>query len=289
MNRGHFGKDAAVPKEYVGPYNKFYINTLKDVGQKIKFPLPPHRKPIFDFLFLTKGRTKRGKALNLYEFQENTFFFLPAYQITSHEYVSEDIDGYYCHFNMDIFADWVAPNLLLRKFPFLQFTGNPVVKVNKRSKPFILPIMERLTRILREKNEIIRHDLIASHLLTLFAEINHFSDNLEVVRKESAYLITERYKDALAKMIYDYQQVSEYASHLSISPNHLNKCVKQTMGISAQELLNRMVLLEAKVLLKQTDFSISHIAFQLSRKNHSDFSRFFKSKTGFTPKKYRLG
>ena len=72
-----------------------------------------------------------------------------------------------------------------------------------------------------------------------------------------------------------------------IVANHLNKCVKTTTGQSAQDLLNEMIVLEAKVLLKQTDMQISEIAYKLSQQNHSDFSRFFKAKTGMSPKEYK--
>jgi AraC family transcriptional regulator, transcriptional activator of pobA len=48
-----------------------------------------------------------------------------------------------------------------------------------------------------------------------------------------------------------------------------------------------MLLLEAKVMLRQTNLSISEVAFKLSERNPSDFSRFFKNKTGFTPKQYK--
>ena len=286
MDMRHFG-ESEIPKDFEKVDSRFYINTLKGVGNKIQFPLPPHRKPVYDFIFVTNGHTNRGKALTQYIVREDEFFFLPAYQITQHEYVSKDIDGFFCHFSMDIFADWLPPSQLFRKFPFLQFVGSPIVKVNQRSRPIILNILKRLVNILNEKDKTIRYNLIATYLLALFTEINHFSDTVENNGKGSAFIISERYKDLLSKKIYDIQLVSEYADLLSISPNHLNKCVKQVMGISAQDLLNRMVLLEAKVLLKQTDLSISQIAYQLSKKNHSDFSRFFKSKTGLAPKAYR--
>ncbi len=286
MDYQHFG-EGSVPKEFQRIDSKFYINSLKGIGDKIQFPLPPHRKPIYDFMFVTQGNTRRGKALTKYDVGPDDFFFLPAYQITQHEYVSSDIEGYFCQFSMDIFADWIPPNQLFRKFPFLQFIGNPVVKVNKRSRPYLNAILERLIKLLKEKDDTIRYNLAASYLMALFSEICHFTNAVEITRKDSAFLIAEQYKDILAKKIYDNQLVSDYANQLNVSPNHLNKCVKQVMGISAQDLLNRMVLLEAKVLLKQTDLTISQIAFQLSKKNHSDFSRFFKSKTGITPKQYR--
>ena len=73
----------------------------------------------------------------------------------------------------------------------------------------------------------------------------------------------------------------------AVTPNHLNKCVKTVTGQSAHDLLSEMILLEAKVMLKQTNLSISEIAFQVGRNEISDFVRFFKSKTGISPGEYR--
>ena len=41
----------------------------------------------------------------------NDIFFLPAYQILSSEYMSEDVTGYYCHFDMDIFINALSQHI----------------------------------------------------------------------------------------------------------------------------------------------------------------------------------
>jgi AraC-like DNA-binding protein len=58
-------------------------------------------------------------------------------------------------------------------------------------------------------------------------------------------------------------------------------------GKSAQDILSEMVILEAKVLLKQSDMHINEIAYKLTGQDHSSFSRFFKTHTGVTPKEYK--
>ncbi|WP_247235403.1 AraC family transcriptional regulator [Telluribacter sp. SYSU D00476] len=103
----------------------------------------------------------------------------------------------------------------------------------------------------------------------------------------AALRITRKFKHLLSQHIYSHNKVATYASMLSITPDHLNKCVKASTGKTAQELLGDMVVLEAKVLLRQTSLSINEIAFRFSETNSSDFSRFFKSRTGVTPKEYR--
>lgn len=54
-------------------------------------------------------------------------FFLPAYQISTHENMSADAKGFYCHFDMEIFNSiWMKPDMLA-EFPFLQFNGSPLI------------------------------------------------------------------------------------------------------------------------------------------------------------------
>jgi AraC family transcriptional regulator, transcriptional activator of pobA len=81
--------------------------------------------------------------------------------------------------------------------------------------------------------------------------------------------------------------VSEYAEFLTVSLGYLNKCVKATTGRTPHDLLDDVVLLEAKVLLKQTDLHINEIAYKIDKQDPSDFGRFFKNKTGMTPKEYK--
>jgi AraC family transcriptional regulator, transcriptional activator of pobA len=264
----------------------FHINKIEDYRDKIHFPLPPHRKQVYDFLFLTKGMTLRSKALNPYEVKVNTFFFLPAFQITNHEYMSEDTEGYFCHFNFDVFPNHLPQHNILRDFPFLQFIGNPIVEIDDTTTAFLLPIFQRLETEYKKENAA-NLDIVTVYLLALFTEIKRFYTPSVYTKKNTSLMITQNFKDALSRHIYEKQKVTEYADMLNVSPNHLNKCVKLTTGQSAQDILNEMILLEAKVLLKQTDMQISEIAYKLSQQNHSDFSRFFKAKTGITPKDYK--
>lgn len=59
------------------------------------------------------------------------------------------------------------------------------------------------------------------------------------------------------------------------------------MGKSAHDVLNDMLLLEAKVLLKQTNLTVSEIAYKIGKNEISDFARFFKSQTNMKPSEYR--
>ncbi len=48
-----------------------------------------------------------------------------------------------------------------------------------------------------------------------------------------------------------------------------------------------MILLETKVLFKQPNFKITEIAFKIGKNESTDFTHFFKSRTGIKPLEYR--
>jgi AraC-like DNA-binding protein len=267
-------------------HDLFHINKLEDYRDKIHFPLPPHRKPVYDFLFLTKGKTQRSKSLNPYELGENTFFFLPAYQITESEWMSEDIEGYFCHFNMEIFNAQLPQHNIVRDFSFLQFISDPIIQIDEATKPLMVSILQRL-ELEYMKGKACDFNIVTAYLFAMFTEINRFYAPSVLVKKNSALVITQLFKDALARFIYEKQKITEYADLLNVSPNHLNKCTKAATGRLAQDLLYEMILLEAKVLLKQTDMPINEIAYKLTKQDHSNFTRFFKTHTGLKPLDYR--
>ena len=272
-------------------HEMFHINRIEDYIRLVKFPtqtdVQPFRLTVFNFMFLTAGRTSRSKGLIDYDFNANTFFFLPAYEITTNKFISEDAQGYYCHFNLDLLTSDYKLKDLLADFPFLNFNCHPLLTVSEEMKvELILPLLVRLENEYK-KGEKCRYEILRAYLIALLTELKPFATAPASSSQNSAYQITEQYKKALSQFIYEKQKVRDYADLLAVSPNHLNKCVKSVTGQSAHDLLSEMVLLEAKVLLKQTNQSVSEIAFQVGRSEISDFVRFFKSKTGMSPGEYR--
>jgi AraC family transcriptional regulator, transcriptional activator of pobA len=268
-----------------GFFDKFHIERIENYKNNLKLPLAPHRRSVYFFLFITKGKAIRSKGLTNYEIESNHFFFLPADQITTIEYVSDDVEGYYCHFNLDIFNQSILKIDLAKEFSFLQLTAEPLLKLIQTER--ILQLLEILFEE-NEKNQPNRFDLIPLYLITLFSELKYLSQPVEQSVNNASTYLTQRYKTALSELIYEKKSVQEFADYLSVTPNHLHKCVKATTGKSAHKLLEDMRILEAKVLLKQSRLSIGEIAFKIGKFEPSDFSRFFKSRTNISPKQYRL-
>jgi AraC family transcriptional activator of pobA len=272
-------------------HSNFHINRIEDYMKIVSFPtqsdIVPRRISVYSFFFLTKGRSIRSKGIDSYDFGENTFFFLPAYQITTHQEICFGSEGYYCHFDIELLNVDYKTKDLISEFTFLEFNTNPIVMIDEQAKTRIIPLLERLIQEY-QAGENCRFDILRMYLMVVFTELKPFATTSKSNATNAALVITEQYKKLLSQHIYEKQKIADYAELLEISPNHLNKCVKITLGKSAHDLLKEMLLLEAKFLLKQSNLNISEIAFKIGRNEISDFGRFFKAQTGMSPSEYRI-
>jgi len=285
-----FNGGVHLPSFIAPAHHIFHINRVEDYMRVVKFPLKtdltPRRITLFNFFFMTKGKSIRSKGLNKYEFGANTFFFIPAYEIATHEAIDPSTEGFYCHFSLDLLTSDYRLKDLLGDFPFLNFNCYPLVHIDEAAKAIILPLLVRLEKEYK-KGATCRYEILRVYLIALFTELNQFVATPQHMATNAALILTEQYKNALAQHIYQRQKVNDYAEILCVTPNHLNKCVKSSTGKSAHELLSEMLILEAKVLLRQTNMSISEIAFKIGRNETSDFARFFKAQTDMKPSEYR--
>lgn len=262
-------------------YENFHVVKIATYKDYLIIPSLPHRRSVNFLIFLTNGVVVRSKGLNKYELKKNSCFCLASDQITGIDYVSDDAEGFYMHFLPDIFN---IPNLKIdigRDLPIFSIINEPLFEITNPDK--ITALFNQLLNEYENENRA----LIPFYLITLLFEIQANSIAKGTEKKDASALITSKYKNALSEYIYTFKTVTEFADYLAITPNHLLKCVKNTTGKSARQLLDEMRILEAKVLLKQTDLSISEIAYKIGKYEASDFSRFFKSQTQTTPFLYR--
>jgi len=93
------------------------------------------------------------------------------------------------------------------------------------------------------------------------------------------------------QMVFDSNKapssVSEYASTLGVTPNYLNKTVKQHTRRTAIDWIEIARINMAKLLLKDRSVPIADIAGRVGVPDQSYFARFFKKKTGLTPSEFR--
>lgn len=135
-------------------------------------------------------------------------------------------------------------------------------------------------------NEVIRNSFLEV-LYDLFL-INNKRRNFSPIKHDRKAELTSRFLNLLADHFKNEKKVQYYASALYITPRHLSQVVKQVTGKTAGELIDEMVIREAKVLLTGHILNVSEVAELLSFSNSSFFGKYFKKYTGTSPSAYRL-
>ncbi|MER7608353.1 AraC family transcriptional regulator [Nocardioides sp. NPDC127503] len=95
------------------------------------------------------------------------------------------------------------------------------------------------------------------------------------------------FRDHIEDNFHHWHQVSQYADRLGYSARTLNRLARQNTGLSAKELIDERVVLEAKRQLSHGDASVAEVAALLGFDDPSNFSSYFRRRTGTTPAVFR--
>jgi len=107
---------------------------------------------------------------------------------------------------------------------------------------------------------------------------------LNFSRKESLVI---KFSNLAQQQFREIRTVKKYADQLNVSAKYLTEIVKEYSGKNASEIINDLVILEAKFLLSKSQLSIGEIADVLHFSDQSFFGKYFKRQTGVSPKSYR--
>lgn len=137
--------------------------------------------------------------------------------------------------------------------------------------------------------EIILEGIIHS----LFCKLNCITSKIQLnieqhpLAKERNEEIFESFMELLAQHHSTERNLSYYAEKIGITTNYLSKLVKEYSGKTAVEWINEYVILEAKTMIKHTQYTIQEIAYKLNFPSPSFFGKYFKRLTGISPKSYK--
>ncbi len=92
--------------------------------------------------------------------------------------------------------------------------------------------------------------------------------------------LVQKFMALVKKQFVTKKLVSDYAMDLSVTPNYLNKIIKQVTGNPASFHIQQQIILEAKKQAIYSYASMKQVAFSLGFESYTHFSKFFKMKSG---------
>lgn len=85
----------------------------------------------------------------------------------------------------------------------------------------------------------------------------------------------------------DKLSVTDMAKEAGLSRFHFCRIFRKFTGMSPKKFLNKLRLERAKLLLRDTDRIVSDVAGEVGFEDLSNFIRYFKKYTGYTPSAYK--
>ena len=173
---------------------------------------------------------------------------------------------------------------LLSSLPFFLPGGNHVVSIGEED----FDKMNDLFRALRQfENE---PEIITgiAYAILMFSKKIH---DLEITHNSYSYSIKEKivhdFNSLVAKHFLKNKDVAFYACTLNITPKYLSEILLSEVGKPAKALIDEVVFMEAKSLLRQTTMTVQEISLWLGYADTSYFTKAFKQREGHTPLGFR--
>lgn len=172
------------------------------------------------------------------------------------------------------------------RFSFTNYQNHPVIKISDEAFSKLMYEFNAIKEELKSENSLVHlinaraaviAAIVSKEAEQIFTEFKVYQSNPRLAKFNM--LIDEFYKEE--------KSVVFYAEKLHISANYLNILCKKHLKVSATQLIQQRIIIEAKRLLKSGDLSIKEIAFELGFTDHAYFSNFFKAQTDLTPSEFR--
>jgi len=209
---------------------------------------------------------------------------------------SEQQEGWFCLFT-DAFIHAGERKDSLQHSPLFKIGGNPVFFINPQQQQELSSLF---TKMIAEMQSDYAHkyDVLRNYLHLVIHEAMKMQPAESFERHPNASSrITSLFFELLERQFpidtpetaLQLKTATDYARHLSVHVNHLNRSVKEITGKTTTEHISERVVKEARALLRHTDWNIADIAYSLGFDYPSYFNIFFKKQTQLTPGEARNG
>ncbi|WP_046242887.1 helix-turn-helix domain-containing protein [Hymenobacter terrenus] len=279
-------------QQEVGHFNVF---DLADLGPAVREkPALPYPCRAYYKISLLGGRSRAEYPDKTINIEQNTLVFSTPKVPYQWLPQSPTQTGLFCVFT----AEFLLPTksgVQLDELPIFKADQHPIFPLSDDEHVRIRAIFRQMQEELTS-DYAYKYDLLRAYVLELIhcGQKRQSATALHPAHSASAR-VTSRFIELLEQQFpletpqqkLRLRTAKDYADHLAVHVNHLNKVLKETTGLTTTDLIGGRLVQEAKVLLKQTSWNIAEIADSLGFADVAHFSNFFKRQTSLAPGAFR--
>lgn len=276
----------------IGHFNVFRIDEL--MAKMREKPGMPYNRRAYYKISLISGKNRAEYADKVIDIEKNALLFATP-RIPYHYLPQDDRQaGYFCIFTSE-FLIQNKSGVMLDELPIFRPGGYPIFQLSDEDAAELTSIFRKMYKEL-SSDYAYKYDLLRNYVL----ELIHFGQKLQPAttlytthnasaRVSSLFieLLERQFPIESPRQQLRLRTAKDFADRLSVHVNHLNKVLKENTGKTTTSLISTRIVQEAKILLKQTNWNISEIAYTLGFEEVAHFSNFFKKQTSMAPVDFR--
>ena len=249
----------------------------------------PLKSDFYRFALCLNGSIDVQIGLETFRHQRNTIHFNIPNRVFMFRNRSDDLEAYYLIFTPAFVDDILSEDELKTHYPFFDYLQIPFFNLldeeARQINTLLISISDEIKANLPDRGRSIK---LLLNLVFIAAKRSYLRQKIapEVAASRTSLMVS-RFKKLVGQHFISQRTVKDYADKLAVSVSHLHKLVKLETGKSPGELIDTMLIMEIKALLRYSDLTVSEIAYQLSFTDTSHIAKFFKKYTGLTPSEYR--
>lgn len=277
-------------KNDLGHFNIFRLEPYFEGKEKSI----PYRRRDFYKLMLVKGASTVHYADRVYEVKKQALSFSNPLVPYKWDHLGPHVTGVYCIFNPHFFVNFGQ----IQQYEVFHPNGTHIFELSDEETLEIERIFERLQEEFDSEYKY-KYDVIR----TLVFELIHFGMKLQPATLQqtqhgnASLRIASIFLELLERQFpideshssIQLRTPSDFAEQLNIHVNHLNRAVKEMTNKTTSRLISERLLQESKILLRQSSWNVSEIAYSLGFTEVTHFNNFFKKQTELTPTQFRKG
>ncbi len=253
-------------------------------------PNYPVRIKYFLFVYCTSGSARFSIDTKMYSIKEKEFL-LTASDCVMEFFEINNFKGTFLVVSQKYMQSITTQCVSIWK-RLASISQEAVHSVQDQEVDVINEYMEKLTKYCSENTIKFRKEIVSHQIISFLHELCGFQS---VINIDTKTLFVDRnqeiYGEFMKLVIHNFKKehsVNFYAKQMGLTPKYLSISVKSASDKTPSECIQKFLIQEAMVLLKNTNMTIKQIVAELNFPTATFFCRYFKHHTGFSPNEYRL-
>ncbi|WP_162292597.1 helix-turn-helix domain-containing protein [Hartmannibacter diazotrophicus] len=259
-----------------------HVETIQARSRLHDYRIKPHRhEHLFQILYMREGEAQLYAGEDVLVLAAPAVVTMPPVEVHGYDF-SADVEG-------------VVVTILEREVGAMLESAPALRDLFRAPRPVALVDWPEQTERLAASLDALmaastqpgpaRNLLLKAHLSLALAAISETvtprPDETRAAGRSD--LLVRRFRGLVEDHFRDHWPIGAYATRLGITQTHLNRLCREVLGLSALQVVNRRLVIEARRLLAFTSLEVKEIAGEIGFDDAAYFTRFFRRETGRTP------